>query len=234
MRRIIDEGEHDIDILWQKMCQWYVDHRDKWDSEESFESIVDAFKEVLGRNRNDLAQEDALRWDKVKAALGNERFGGRGDLSYPSWDKFQHFIGGAALHYKYLANAVGHGVEFLDAAKRLFGELFPQYNERHWVGYDLHDFEWTWAGGAFYSKISSFSKAGIDKILQKFASGAIILSEVYTSISPNKDPDPSLQGKPHIDSADDNFPPILSFPLIAQAVHWQIERMEVRLEDHAK
>lgn len=223
IRKIIDDGEHDIDNIWRDLCQWHVIHKEEWIPKDSFTSMIEAMHYILGRLYNDiLDNDDKRRWKLVKGALGNVRFGGRGELDYPSFDKVQHFLGGAHLGKKYLANVVGTGVECFDAIKRLFKDYITHNREKHHVGYDMHDMEWTWAGGAFSGAITDQSSVGIDKILTEFANSELVLSGMYTSVMPNKDPSEKYRDNPHIDHADWTFPSPIEYPAKAMLINSQI------------
>jgi hypothetical protein len=191
---------------------------------------------VLGRNFNTLMAEDqgdARRWTCARNALGNVRFGGRGELNYSSYDKFQHFIAGADIGYRFLANVAGTAVELQDAFIRFAKEIFAK-PEPHQVGWDYHDYEWTWAGGAFASKVRDLDQQGISNILHKFADGRIILSELYTSISKNKDWNPDYANNPNINHAESNFPNPIAHPFIATMIDNNIKKMEQFIESQAK
>lgn len=234
LRKMIDDGEHDIDNLWCSLCRWYADHKKEWNPKQSFKSILDAMSGLFGRLYDDLGGKDQLRWTLVKRTLGNIRFGGRGELDYPSFDKVQHFLRGAGLGSKYAANVAGTAVEFKDALTRLYKEYISHNRLKHHVGYDMHDMEWTWAGGGFASAVYSHSPQGIDKILSKFANDDLVFSSIYTSIMPNKDPDAKYRNNSNIDHAEGNFPSPIEYPVKAMLIDIQIKRMEAKIDESAR
>ena len=234
LRKIIDDGENDIDKIWQKMCQWYVAHKSQWNPDDSFINIVDAMYGLFGKLYGDLVPEDQKRWRQVKGAFGNVRFGGRGEINYPSFDKLQHFLGGAYIGNRYLANVVGTAVEVKDAFTRWWKDYITKTRKHHHVGYDIHDLEWTWAGGGFVSAVDKQSLEGISKILIKFANAEIIFSNIYSSIMPNKDPSPEYEDNPNIDHAEWCFPNIIQYPVKASLINSQIKKMENLIHESAK
>lgn len=196
--------------------------------------MIHAMNGLFGKLYTGLSDEDKTRWSLVKSTLGNIRFGGRGELNYPSFDKVQHFFGGASFNSKYIANIVGTGIELKDAFTRFYTEYITKDRKNHHVGYDIHDMEWTWAGGGFSSAVTSQSAKGIDRIIEKFANGMLVLSDIYQSVMPNKDPSPEYKDSKTIDHAEYSFPSPVSYPAKAHFINLQIEKMEKKINESAK
>lgn len=234
IRRIIDTDTQDIDGIWQRLCQWYVEHKTEWRAKDSFMSIVITMDSVLGRNYYSIKDKaDQDRWLSVKKSLGNIRFGGRGEVDYPSFDKVQHFLGGAGMGNETLAIFAGDVVESRDAFIRTYGEIRGNIKPHH-VGYDLHDMEWTWAGGAFFQTIYEMPEEKIDTILTHYADSTLIFSDTYHSIMPTKDGAARFEHNPHIDHAEQNIPPLSDMIGAFAKIRENIGLMKTRLVQYAQ